>query len=568
MFISKLLFPNHKDIQSEYLHNISSRNWQVITRFAPSPTWFLHIWWVYTSLISQIFAHQNDWLFVLRIEDTDQNRKIENWVEQIAKELAWFGIRADEGIQRDGHKAYHIWNYWPYIQSERKDIYISMVCKMLDFWLAYPCFMSPEELDETRKLQTISKQPTGIYWHFAKHRDITLDQIQEFLWSGKNFVIRYKNYTKPWDRINFHDLMKWYIDMDDNYEDLILLKSDWLPTYHMAHIIDDYMMWTTHVIRTDERLPSVPKHIQLYNALLNSEIINRPIRKYVHPSPIMKNENGNRRKLSKRKDPEAKASFFTDVWYPIWWLKDYLLTIIDTKYNDSKSKDVKAEYGSMDFANFSTAWAIMDIDKLNHFSAEYIYSMDLWDLRDNLTQYIQNFDLQNPETSQYHNILSKLKNAISKSPETYTNLLISILSFDREKKLFKNYLDICIYILPFFDEEFDNWEINELLLSNPIPQDQIKQFKSEYISNIHQFWNENWEISISKEERFEDLKNYASKYNIAINNAEFKQWWFVGKIWDLAAILRIYIYGSTNSPDLYTMISILGKDQIISRLSK
>ena len=582
MSISKILFPDfHKDIQSDYLANIPSRSWQVITRFAPSPTGFLHIWWVYTSLISQYFAHQNDGKFILRIEDTDQNRKIENWTQQIVQELAGFGIIADEGpfLQTDGSIKY-IWDHWPYIQSERLDSYLAMACKMLDMWLAYPCFLTSEELDEIRKIQTVSKQPTGIYGHFSKCRNLTTEQIQDFVNAGKTFVIRLKSPAKLWDRTSFHDLVKWFIEIDDNFEDVILLKSDGFPTYHFAHIVDDYMMGTSHVIRTDERLASAPKHIQIYNILLNAWILNAPIWKYAHASPVMKNDNGNRRKLSKRKDPEAKASFFTDVGYPIWAVREYLLTIIDTKYNDAKSKDINAVYGIMDFANFSTAGAIMDIQKLDHFSAEYIYAMDLDLLVNDFAKYINNFDsnkfesnldLQNEEIYKYISSLKLLKTNLSDS--SFIVYLKNILLFDRDKKFHKNYLDIVLYILPFVDEYFNNIDYMDSLTSSPIGSDIQQAFKPEYMAYAYNIFDENWVLNITKEKRFEDLKWFATKYNIALTNWQFKEWeasWnlYIAKIWDLAALLRIYIYGSTTSPDLYNMIWVIGRDKVLKRLSK
>ncbi len=563
MSIYEIIFPDfQKDIQSDYIANITSRNWQVVTRFAPSPTGFLHIWWVYTSLISRSFARQNNGKFILRIEDTDQNRKIENGTKQIVRELGAFDIIADEGpvLEWDTNIKY-IWDYWPYIQSERLDIYKAMACKMLDLWLAYACFLTSEELDETRKIQTISKQPTGIYGHFSKYRNLTPEQIQELLNDGKPFVIRLKSPAKPWDRMSFDDLVKWYIHIDDNFEDVILLKSDGFPTYHFAHIVDDYMMGTSHVIRTDERLASTPKHIQIYNILLNAKIFDRPIWKYVHPSPVMKNDGGNRRKLSKRKDPEAKASFFTDVGYPIWAIKEYLLTIIDTKYNDAKSKNINAIYSTMDFANFSTAGAIMDIQKLDHFSAEYIYNM-------NLDELVQNF-------AHYHMSADYLKsiNIPFEKNDKSIEYIKQILWFDREKKVFKNYLDIYNYVNPFFDQYFNNIDKSDSLTSSPISRDIQNKFKSEYVAYIYNIFDENWVLNITKEKRFEDLKWFANRYNVALTNWQFKEWqanWnpYIAKIWDLAALLRIYIYGSTTSPDLYNMIWILGKDKVVKRLSK
>lgn len=576
MSISKILFPDfHKDIQSDYLANIPSRNWQVITRFAPSPTGFLHIWGVYTSLISQFFAHQNGGKFILRIEDTDQNRKIENWTEQIVQELAGFGIIPDEGpLMQDDWSIKYIWDYGPYIQSQRLDTYKAMACKMLDMWLAYPCFLTSEELDETRKIQTVSKQPTGIYGHFSKYRNATSEEVSEYISAGKPFVVRLKSPAKPWDRTSFHDLVKWFIEIDDNFEDVILLKSDGFPTYHFAHIVDDYMMGTTHVIRTDERLPSAPKHIQIYNSLLNSEIINRPIRKYVHASPVMKNDNGSRRKLSKRKDPEAKASFFTDVGYPIWAIREYLLTIIDTKYNDAKSNDIKALYTNMDFANFSSAGAIMDMQKLDHFSAEYIYAMDLDVLVSDFAKYINNFDtdkfesnldLQNEEIYKYISSLKLLKTKLSDA--NFMTYLKNILSFDRDKKSHKNYLDIVLYMLPFVDEYFDNIDYKDSLTSSPIGTEIQQAFKSEYITYVNNIFTDNT-ISITKEQWFEDLKWFATKHNIALTNWQFKEWWYIAKIGDLAALLRVWLYSSITSPDLYSMIWVLGKDRVIARLSK
>ena len=299
--LADLIFPDAKTVEY-YEGKYPERNLEegaFVTRFAPSPTGFIHIGGLFGAIIDKKLAKQSNGVFILRIEDTDQKREIENGISQIVDSLNEFGIIPDEGmISETKSKG----NYGPYKQSERKDIYQAFAKSLIQKGLAYPCFCTPEEIEETRKKQEAAKVRPGYYGVWAKCRTMPIDEVANKIKNGEKYIIRFKSQGREDRRIKHKDLIKGNIEFPENDQDIVIIKADGLPTYHFAHVVDDHLMRTTHVIRGDEWVSSIPLHLELFKALE----IKPP--KYAHTATIMKEENGGKRKISKRKDPEAAVS--------------------------------------------------------------------------------------------------------------------------------------------------------------------------------------------------------------------------------------------------------------------
>ncbi len=381
--ISNLLFSGLESCTTILARYPDRNGSPMVTRIAPSPTGFLHIGSVYTGLLNEKLAHQSEGKFLVRIEDTDQARNTTDFENQsggiysIIKGLNFFELQYDEGvILKDDNNLEQKGSYGPYIQSQRLDIYKSFIKYLLETGKAYVCFLSPQELESIRASQQVAKQATGIYGQYALSRNLTEDEVITRINKGDSYVIRWKANGEIGKKIQFEDGVKGSVDMQENYIDQIILKSDGFPSYALAHIIDDYLMGTTHVIRADERLASVPYHIQLFQGF--ADIFSRPQWSYNHNSPIEKMENGNRRKLSKRKDPEADVKTLIDAGYPAEGIKTYLMCLLNSNFEDRwKEENTKHPYVSykefqVSLDKCSTSGAIFDMDKLNHICAEYL----------------------------------------------------------------------------------------------------------------------------------------------------------------------------------------------------
>lgn len=561
--VADLLYPDVEDIHT-VLWSYKPRDAKIVTRIAPSPTGFLHIGTVYTWLLNRNIAHHDDGLFMLRVEDTDQARNTTDyesktwWVYSILDGFRYFDLELDEWVSYVWDREISMsWDYGPYIQSERLWLYKIFAKYLITHDLAYPCFLSSQQLEQIRESQILAKAPTGVYGDYALSRNLTYDEIVANIDEWKEFSIRLRS---PWSlgkRVSFDDAIKWHIDMDDNYEDVVLIKSDGFPTYHFAHIVDDYLMWITHVIRTDERLPSVPKHMQIYQAF--SKVFDRQMWTYAHPWPLMKIDAGNKRKLSKRKDPEADVKMFVDDGIPPEATKVYLMWLMDSAYEDrwfehfvhnNTGTDITAYDRQLDRINGTGA--MFDMQKLTHICSEYIASISLDDLISQLQDYLTRY----PNPYIYEDNW-KLDN----------HYLHSILWFDRQKKIHTNYKDIVEYILPWSDNYFDQQTLDDNLLPD-IDRGVIKDFLSSYRTYISSTLFIDDHISKTKEERFDELKEIGKWFGFASTGAEFKEGGYIWKIGDLAMILRVYLYGKTNTPDIYEMIKNMWKDRVLKRLDR
>lgn len=507
-----------------------------VTRIAPSPTGYLHLGTLFAALVNRICATSTGGIFFTRIEDTDKKREIEGGIEDIIDGLNRFGIAIDEGfISGTEEKG----EYGPYRQSHRAEIYQTYAKQLIREGLAYPCFCTAEELDAVRKEQETSKIRTGYHGEWAKHRDITFAQAKELLEQGLPFVVRLRSPGSEENRIVFEDTIKGKIEMPENDEDFVLLKSDGIPTYHFAHAIDDHLMHTTHVLRGDEWISSVPKHIQLF------KLLGFKVPKYGHISPIMKLDNGAKRKISKRKDPEAAVHFFAEQGFDPESVIEYLMTIAASDFEDWRRANSEADYRTFKFnlKKMSVSGALFDENKLLDVSKICISKLNAECVYEKLTRWAEEFD------TEFYKLLA--------ANEQYTK---NMLAIDRDvpkpRKDIAKWNETRDYFSYFFEELYTP----SLELPENINTHDAKEFLSLYKS----VYNE----QDDRQEWFERIKSICAPLGFAAETKEYKANpdAFKGSAGDLSSVLRIAITGRRNTPDLCSIMKVLGKERCFSRI--
>ncbi len=509
-----------------------------VTRIAPSPTGYLHLGTLFAALVNRITATSTGGIFFTRIEDTDKKREIEGGIADIIEGLDRFGIAIDEGFI-SGTEQKGI--YGPYQQSHRAEIYQCFAKKLISEGLAYPCFCTAEELEATRAIQEQNKIRTGYHGEFAKHRNITVDEAKALIEQGKPYVIRLKSTGSEENRIVFEDGIKGKIEMPENDEDFVLLKSDGIPTYHFAHAVDDHLMHTTHVIRGDEWISSVPKHIQLF------KLLGFKVPKYAHVAPIMKLDNGAKRKISKRKDPEAAVRFFAEQGYESENVIEYLMTIAASDFEDWRRANPDASYKTFKFnlKKMSVSGALFDENKLLDVSKNRISRLKSGEVYEKLTAWAKEFD------TELYEILIK--------DEAYTKAMLAI---DRDeaakpRKDLAKWSEAKEYYSYFFKEYYTPC----LELPENISRTDAVSFLKAYLS----VYCENDD----KQEWFNRIKNLAPDLGFAAEIKEYKAnpEGFKGHAGDLSTVLRIAITGRRNTPDLCSIMQVLGKAETENRIS-
>ena len=533
--LADLCFPNIPSSVEDIVAQYPSRpRDQMVTRFAPSPTWFLHLWGLYTSLINMQIAYHNQGVFLLRIEDTDQKRFVENGISTIVSLLSYFDVIADEWPLNPDQSDRGF--YWPYIQSHRKLIYQIFAKNLISQGKAYPCFMTAQDIEQTRSIQVAAKQLPGIYGDFASFRYKSVDEVHKLIQAGTPYVIRLLSHHKPEDRVEYIDLIKWPISAQANINDIVLIKSDGLTTYHFAHIIDDYLMGVTHVIRADERLPSVPLHIQLYETIWWWS----PRWNYAHIAPLLKSDQWNKRKLSKRHDPEADVMNLIKMWYPIDAVKEYLMTIVDSKYEERNNSTQSYFTYPIHLSHMNVAGALVDMLKLDSISKDYIAQLSA----EHLYQQVSVWS-SDPVWHDYRS--------------NYRDILVHALGIERwnplkDPKRFITYHDVITHLRPFVDELYIQMTMPTFSLNH----ESVIEFLQSYIPIL--------DLSMSTEWRFDQLKMVWSQLGYALSNAEYKTWVYKWKIGDLAMILRISLFKATQTPDLYQSMQVMWISRVQKRL--
>lgn len=512
-----------KDI-SYYEEKYPKRSEEIITRFAPSPTGFLHTGSLYTALINYKYAQDNNGIFYLRIEDTDTKRTIEDSESLIKEQLNKFDI-----------KYYNDEKYCPYKQSQRKEIYESLIAYLLKQGMAYPCFLTEDEISNIRKYQEENKLQIGIYNGYSKYRDIKEEDAIKLINDKNPYVIRFKSSGNPNIKIKINDLLRKNIELPQNNFDIVIYKQDKLPTYHLAHVCDDHFMRTTHVIRGEEWLTSMPIHIELFNAF------NFKMPKYLHLDSIMKLDDGKKRKLSKRKDKEASVSYLLELGYPSYSIINYLMTLANSNYEEyfltSKNNDLSGFKLSID--KMSKSGALFDENKLNNISKNTILYMEIDYLIDEIISWssIYNkelYDLIINDKDKFKRIISIGRNDITPRKE-YTRF---DEIFNKIKFFYNEYYDKIDYVIPY-----ESKLVNKVVLS----------FLDVPTSLDEATWN------LKLKEAAYILGFAKNKKDKELNNLEYM-------FFDYMQIIRGKITHSEISPSLYEVIKILGKDEIKRRL--
>ena len=541
--LAELIFPNITKTIEDYEKIYPERNLPegaMVTRFAPSPTGFVHMGSLLASFISSKAAKDTKGVFYLRIEDTDQKREVPNGIEGIVKDLKDFEIHIDEGaLSREES----IGEYGPYIQSERKEIYHAFIKHLISIGMAYPCFCSEEHLAEIREMQEATKSRIGYYGRYAVCHNIKIEDAYNRIKNGEKFIIRLKSPGDFEKKIVVNDLVKGKIEFPENDLDIVIMKSDGLPTYHFAHLVDDHLMRTTHVTRGDEWVSSLPIHQQLFQVFG----FNPP--KYAHLSPILKQEGETKRKLSKRKDPEAAMSYYAKLGIPIKAVHLYLMTIANTNFEQwyDQNKDKTLDDFKFDFKKISASGSLFDVEKLINISRNYISFLSAEEVYDNVYNWSSIYD------PNLHELLEKYKE--------YTINIFSIERYQKKpRKDYESWSSIKKNIWYMYDELF-----------TPSTYDFQKIKDHEEISKIlTTYLDKYYQESDDKETWFNKIKDLTDELGYCSNMKEYKENpdKYKGSVADISTVIRVALTSSSMTPDLYEIMKLLGPNRIKSRIDK
>ena len=539
--LANLIFPDAKEI-SYYEEKYPERNLPegaVVTRFAPSPTGFVHIGGLYQALVARTIAEKTGGVFFLRVEDTDQKREVENGVTGIVNSLKDFDMVPDEGMISDTEE---IGNYGPYKQSLRKDIYQAYAKYMIEQGKAYPCFCTPEDLVEIRQKQEAAKLRTGYYGVWAKCRNLSVEEMAEKIKAGEPYIIRFKSPGREDRKIKHKDVIKGNVDFPENDQDIVIIKADGLPTYHFAHAVDDHLMHTTHVIRSDEWLSSVPLHLQLFHEL------GFKAPKYAHISPIMKNDNGGKRKLSKRKDPEAAVSYYKEQGVPTDAVKEYLLNIANSTFENWRRANPDKPMEEFDFQlnKMSVSGALFDMVKLLDIGKTVISKMTAEAVYEKTLEWAKEYD-------------SELE-ALLQDKE-YTLKVFGIERGNKKpRKDISKWSEVKENIDYMYDSEFYNKDQEYPYQPAISDKEDISKILDLY---IEKYYDENDD----KQAWFDKIKALAVEMGYAGEVKEFKAnpGMYKAHVGDVSTVLRVALTSRTNTPDMYEIMQVLGKDRIAKR---
>ena len=540
--LAELMFPDITKTIADYEKEYPERpEGTVVTRYAPSPTGFMHIGNFYSVVIDYVIAKRSNGVFFLRNEDTDQAREVEGAVEYIMHVLDHYNFHPDEYEIKGGET---VGSYGPYIQSERRPIYKAFIKELIAEGKAYPCFMTQEEMDVIRENQTKAKARIGIYGKFAKSRNLTPDEAAEKIKAGEQFTVRLKSQGNFNNKFKFNDLANGEMELHENDIDTIIYKSSTeLPTYHFAHLVDDHLMRTTHVIRGQEWMSSIPTHFELFKTF------GFKMPKYVHTPLILKKDGDKIRKISKRLDPEARMTYYEEKGYPVYAVIEAIMTIANSNYEAWREGHPDAEFTEFEFSakKMSPSGALFDLDKLDNISKNYISRLT----KD------QVFDFLNTWTKEYDADF----NAIINKDVDYTK---AILNIEREqKKPRKDYAcwsDVKNSIWYMYNElytptEYAWGKINDM--------SEVKDILDKYVNN---FYNE----SDDKEAWFnhvkeltDSLEGYTSDMKAYKENPDS----YKGNVADVSTVIRVALTSKDQTPDLYEIMKLLGKEEIVKRIN-
>lgn len=536
--LANLLFPNVTKTIEDYEKIYPERQLKegaIVSRFAPSPTGRVHMGNLFASFVPEVFARQTDGVFILRIEDTDAKRAIENGIELILDDLKNYNYKIDENPIDGG-------NYGPYIQTERKEIYDAFAKYLVSIGRAYPCFCSEEDLTNMRSEQEAKKERIGYYGKYAKCRNLTYEEVKAHLDNGDKYVIRLRSQGDFNKKIIFKDLIKGTIELPENDLDQVIIKSDGIPPYAFAHVVDDHLMRVTHVTRDDSYISSVPYHMELWEAF------NFKKPKFAHLLPLCIKDGETIRKISKRKDPEAAVSFYHERGIPKEAIKLYFATLLNSNFEEWYLQNQDKSYRDFTFTfnKMSKSGPLFDLDKLLNISRNYISRLTKDEVYDDLLTWSNTYD------KDFYNLIIKYKE--------YTK---NILNIERQQKKprkdYSSYSDIKDQVFYMYDELYnpDNYEWGQIT------------DKKEINTILNLYMEKYYDVS-DKDTWFNNIKLLSEELGYASNMKDYKNnpENYKGSVADVSTVLRVAITSKSMTPDLYEIMRLLGKDRIIERIKK
>lgn len=536
-YLADLLFPDVKATPEEMEAKFPQRilpEGAIVSRMAPSPTGFVHLGNLVQGLTSERLSHQSGGLLFLRVEDTDAKREVPGAVEILINSLKHYNITFDEGATIDGDSG----EYGPYRQRQRKDIYHVYAKKLVSEGKAYPCFCTEEELTAIHAAQEAEKANFGYYGKWAKYRDAAISTIEENIHKGMPWVLRFRSEGSLDRKIKFTDLIKGNLELTENDIDHVLLKSDGIPTYHFAHAVDDHLMHTTHVVRGDEWLPTLPFHLQLFFAL------GWKPPKYLHIGPLMKMDGDSKRKLSKRKDPELALTFYQELGYPVEAVYEYILTVLNSNYEDWRRANPYAHTDEFKFSHkkMNPAGSLFDADKLRDVSKEVISKMSADRVYELAVEWAKQYD-----ADFYEKLIA--------TPEYAKAILAIGRGGKKPRKDFAVWSELKAYMAFFYDDYFK-------------AEAEYPVFDKSDICDILRDYTEIYNESDEQTVWFDKIKALAEKYGFCPDTKQYKAdpEGYKGHVGDVSMILRVAVTGRQNSPDMYEVMRILGKDKVVARL--
>ena len=538
--LAEILFPAIKNNIDYYENKFPQRDLKkgaCVTRLAPSPTGFIHLGNLYGALVDERLAHQSEGLMILRIEDTDHKRKVEGAESVIINALNYFNINFDEGVTLNGE----VGAYGPYHQSERKEIYQTVAKYLVEEGRAYPSFVSEEELESIREEQIKNNEMTGYYGEYAKDRLLTIEEIEKNLSEEKPWTLRLKSMGNPEETREIKDAIRGSVTIHPNNMDIVLLKQNGIPTYHFAHVVDDHFMRVTHVVRGEEWLSTLPVHIELF------ETVGWKAPIYCHTAHMMKMDNGNKRKLSKRKDPELSLEFYQKLGYFKEALIEYLMTILNSNFEEWRTKNPEENIDGFKFKldKMSGSGALFNMDKLDDVSKEVIVNMDIDEVVDFFFNWAEEYE---PEK---YNIIKDHKEEVKK--------LFSIgRSGKKPRKDLVYASQMFDFISYYFDECFTEYEA----LPENVGKEMAVKLLREYL--------EVFSAEDDNSQWFDKIREISEKNNFAVKMKDYKKnpENYEGSVADVSTVIRLGMTGLRNSPDIYEIGIIMGEDRVKDRINK
>lgn len=538
--LAELLFPHITKTPEYYEELYPERDLPEgakVTRIGPSPTGFVHLGNLYNAIIGERLAHQSNGVFFLRVEDTDAKREVEGAVELVISAMDYFGITFDEGATVDGDNG----KYGPYRQRQRKDIYQCFAKELVKMGLAYPCFCTEERLAEMRETQIAGKENFGYYGKWALCRDLGYDEIKARIDAGEEYVLRFRSNGDINNSVELFDGIRGMLKLQENYQDFVLLKSDGIPTYHFAHVVDDHLMRTTHVVRGEEWLSTAPMHAQLFDTLGWT----RPV--YCHTPVLMKMDGETKRKLSKRKDPELGLNYYRQGGYVPEAVWEYLMTVLNSNYEQWRQDNPTADLNEFLFTleKMGTSGALFDMMKFDNVSQETLLRIPASEIYDKMSAWL----LENDKD--FYELFT--------ADRAYSERIIDVgRTGDRPRKDLTNWNQAREFLSFYFDKSFK--------MEQPFPENVSDDDRAEILKR----YLETYDHSDDNSAWFQKVRDIAESMQYALKPKDYKKnpELYKGSITDVSNVIRVAVVGRTNSPDLWEINHIIGEESMRNRISK